>query len=456
MMNQAERIRLSILNLGRLSRRIGREEEGKDAALALTHVLEAAGDWLGTGHPEGFTEAARRFRKRDWGRSSKFFAALIRDAGHQVDSLGGQLRTSLGTIPRVSDLAELQEPWRLRFSGWLAKLEANLSLDSTVFRHALRLALCLGIGDAAGRALSLQRTYWIPMTIAIVLKPDFTATFSRGVLRIMGTFAGLVLATALFHFVHTGVATDIALLAVFAFLLRWIGPANYGIFVIALSALVVLLIATTGVSPQEVIVARAINTAAGGALAMLAYAVWPTWERTQVGPVLAEMMETYRAYFGAVIRALAGESVAGLDRIRIAGRRARSNAEASVDRLGGEPGVPASQLETLSAILVNSHSFVHAAMALESGLYRTQPVAMRPATADFAAKVDTVLAAIAESLRTGQPTPRDLPDLREAHNHIIGSAEALTSRYNLVNVETDRIVTSLKTLLDYLSQRSNH
>jgi uncharacterized membrane protein YccC len=455
LLNQAERIRLSILNLGRLSRRIGRAEEGKDAALALTHVLEAAGDAMESRHAEVFTEAARRFRKRDRGRGSKFFAALIRDAEHQVDALGGQLRTALGTVPRANAL-ESPEPWRLRFSGRLAKLEANLSLDSTVFRHALRLALCLGIGDALGRAASLQRTYWIPMTIAIVLKPDFTATFSRGVLRIMGTFAGLVLATALFHFVHTGVATDIALLAVFTFLLRWIGPANYGIFVTALSALVVLLIATTGVSPQEVIVARAINTAVGGALAMLAYAVWPTWERTQVGPALAEMMESYRAYFGAVVRALAGESGQGLDRIRIAGRRARSNAEASVDRLGGEPGVPPSQLETLSAILVNSHSFVHAAMALESGLYRTQPVAMRPATASFAGNADQVLAAIAESLRTGQPPPRDLPDLREAHNQIIGSPVALTSRYDLVNVETDRIVNSLNTLLDYLSQRSNH
>ncbi len=456
LLNQAERIRLSILNLGRLSRRIGRVEEGKEAAVALTRVLEAAADALRGGHPEAFTEAARRFRKRDWGRCSKFFSALIRDAEHQLDALGGQLRTALGTVPEGVEQAESREPWRLRVSGRLAKLEANLSLDSTVFRHALRLAVCVGIGDAAGRALSLQRTYWIPMTIAIVLKPDFTATFSRGVLRILGTFAGLVLATVLFHFVHTGVATDIALMAVFTFLLRWIGPANYGIFVIALSALVVLLIATTGVSPREVVVARAINTAVGGALAMLAYAVWPTWERTQVGSVLAAMMETYRDYFRAVIRALAGETTAGLNGIRIAGRRARSNAEASVDRLRAEPGVPAAQLETLTAILVNSHSFVHAVMALESGLYRTQPVVMRPATADFAAKVDRVLSVIAKSLRTHQPPPRDLPDLREAHNEIIGSPEAMTNRYTLVNVETDRIVTSLNTLLDHLSQRSNH
>ena len=38
------------------------------------------------------------------------------------------------------------------------------------------------------------------MTIAIVLKPDFTATFSRGVLRLSGTYLGLLVATGLFHF----------------------------------------------------------------------------------------------------------------------------------------------------------------------------------------------------------------------------------------------------------------
>ena len=115
------------------------------------------------------------------------------------------------------------EPWRLRFQGYRARLLANLSIDSTVFRHALRMAVCLAIGDTIGRGIALQRTYWIPMTIAIVLKPDFTSTFARGVLRMGGTMAGLVLATLLFHFVHTGIVTDIALMAVFT-LLRCDGP----------------------------------------------------------------------------------------------------------------------------------------------------------------------------------------------------------------------------------------
>jgi uncharacterized membrane protein YccC len=353
------------------------------------------------------------------------------------------------------DLMDSREPWQRRFTSRLAKLQANLSFDSTVFRHAVRLAVCLGLGDAIGRALTIERTYWIPMTIAIVLKPDFTTTFSRGVLRITGTLAGLALATALFHFVHAGPVADIALMGVFMFLLRWIGPANYGIFVTALSALVVLLVASTGVAPKDVIVQRAVNTAAGGLLAMIAYAVWPTWEKTQVGTALADMLDTYREYFRSVVDALAqaGDRKA-INRIRTQARRARSNAEASVDRLGGEPGVAAATMHHLHTILVSSHSFVHAVMALESALYRTETVPARPATLKFASAVDRTLQAASTALRSRQALPNDLPNLRAAHNQITGSKIAPTQRYELVNTETDRITTSVNTLMEHLVEVS--
>lgn len=464
LLNQAERIRLSLLTLGRLSRRTARIDDGREAARALVQVLQAAALTLESvsrsaleGKPataiDEFSEAARTFQKTDWGEgrasASKFFAALIRDARHQVDALGGQLRAASGVISPPAALDETREPWQLRFTGRLAKLHANLSLHSTVFRHALRLAVCLGIGDALGRSLSIQRTYWLPMTIAIVLRPDFTTTVSRGVLRLAGTFAGLVLATVLFHFVHTGLAADVILMGVFTFLLRSIGPANYGIFVTALSAMIVLLVATTGVAPKDVIIARAINTAAGGVLALIAYALWPTWEETQVGPALADMIDGYRTYLRAVMGAyIAGASkqLPQIDKRRLQGRRARSNAEASVDRISGEPGISARELNTLNAILVNSHSLAHAAMAMEAALYRTPTAPPRSATLDFAEKVDGTLDAVSTALRHRTPLPDDLPDLRQAHNAILESHVAAADRYQLINVETDRITTSLNTL----------
>ena len=63
--------------------------------------------------------------------------------------------------------------------------------------------------------------------------------------------------------------------------MRWFGPANYGLSAVAISGVVVLLVALTGVDPQPAIEARAINTSIGGGLAMVAYLAWPTWERTR-------------------------------------------------------------------------------------------------------------------------------------------------------------------------------
>src|SRR5206468_3903645 len=121
---------------------------------------------------------------------------------------------------------EARRPWWLRFGGTIATLRANLSLNSTAFRHALRLAACIGASELLGGMLGWQRTYWMPMTIAIVLKPDFSSTFSRGVLRLAGTFVGLLFMTALFHWITPGPDLEVLLIAGTVFILRAYGNTN--------------------------------------------------------------------------------------------------------------------------------------------------------------------------------------------------------------------------------------
>jgi uncharacterized membrane protein YccC len=464
LLTQAERIRLSVLNLGRFYRRLLRDPQGSDAAEALRAALTGAGAALDSiaqsaaqgrsgGDLTAFQAAVEECRAIHDEERAPFLAALLRGTRHGLNVLGGQLRAAATATATATHDEERREPFRRRFSSRLARIEANLSLDSTIFRHALRMAICLGIGDALGRSLSVQRTYWIPMTIAIVLKPDFTSTVSRGVLRLAGTFAGLLVATVLFHFLHTGVVTDLALLAVSILVLRWVGAANYGIFVTALSAMVVLLLATTGTPPKDVIDSRAVNTAIGGVLAMLAYIAWPTWERTQVGTVLAEMLESYREYFRAVIGAYLGGPMSAIDAVRVRGRRARSNAEASVDRIAAEPGTDPAFAEALNVVLANSHRFVHAVMALESGLHQTRHSPPRQATSRFADKADLMLYLLADSFRKGKPLNRmGLPDLREAHGEILAEPGEVSARHSLVDFETDLIATSLNTLAERASR----
>src|SRR6202012_5778550 len=100
---------------------------------------------------------------------------------------------------------------------------------------------------------------------------------------------GLVVATGIVHFYRPAATAQVALVAFFEFLLRAYGPANYGIFVTALTAMVVFLIAMSGTDPGPVMMARGLNTLAGGAIALIAYAAWPTWEGKIAPEMIAEM-----------------------------------------------------------------------------------------------------------------------------------------------------------------------
>ena len=243
---------------------------------------------------------------------------------------------------------------------------------------------------------------------------------------------------------------------VFTLLLRWVGPANYGIFAVAISALVVFLIAITGVSPKEVIWARGINTAAGGALALLAYWIWPTWERTQASERIAELLDAYREYFHSLAESYVRNETSSareLDRVRLNARMARTNLEASIDRMGAEPGTTAEQMSQLNALMASSHRFVHALMALDAGWLDTAAVPARTAFRAFAADVEKTLELLAAALRGAHVQLKELPDLREDHHVLVQSGDQKTERYALVNVEADRIVNSLNTLREQVMER---
>lgn len=480
LLNQAERIRLSLLTLARLRNRLQRESQGSAEAEILDRffvlcekLLASVAGSLGAGGPadrgpnslQEIHALAEELRHRGPEAPTPFLSAMALNARSQVDAIAGQLRAAIdlaaSTTPAGRDAFERREagrPWTLRLSGTIATLRANLTFQSAACRHAVRLAACLALGDALGRAIHLSRSYWLPMTVAIVLKPDFRSTFSRGLLRVAGTLTGLTLATAVFHVLPATAVTEVTLIAVLTFVLRCFGPANYGIFVAVVSALVVVLIALTGIAPAQVIAARGLNTAIGGALALLAYWLWPTWERTRVAEAIAQMLDAYRDYFHIVAQGYLkpdGEFLHELDRTRQAGRLARSNLLASIDRLSAEPNGSEQILSSLTAMLASSHRLAHAFMALEAGLSISLPAPPREAFRFFADHVERTLYFLAAALRGFRLRSSDLPDLREDHHSLIQSGDSLTERYTLVNLETDRVTDSLNTLREQILRWTN-
>jgi len=219
------------------NKQIGLQADRVTLGIALTYQIRAQ---HGTARAQLFSTQFCRTRSFRWTRCLANLRAAI-DLANNATPEGAA----------AFEKKEQQQPLWLRFSSTIATLHANLNFGSAVFRHALRLSFAMAVGNAIGREFDWRRSYWIPMTIVLVLKPEFAVTFTRGVLRITGTILGLLLATALFHFLPIHVATEMILIGVFTFLMRWIGPANYGVFAVMISALVVLLLTINGVSPKR-------------------------------------------------------------------------------------------------------------------------------------------------------------------------------------------------------------
>ena len=456
LLSQAERLRLSLLALRRTRVRLERDFPSPEVCAMVdrfiaeaSRVATAIGYALKSG-VDAATEAVELATLSEQLRTHE--SDMVADARAQMDALSGQLRSALDIVvknapTRMPGPAPVKRAPRPGFQDRVQTLRANLSFESAAFRHAVRLALCIGVGELVSHASGLKRPYWIPMTIAIVLRPDFGATFSRGVLRLIGTFFGIVLATGLVYALPDSVYARIAAVALLIFIVRSFGAANYGVFATAITAMVVFLIWLNGVAPQPVMAIRAVNTLAGGAIALTAYWLWPTWERHQVSEAMARMLDGFRVYFEAMRKAYVSRTPAAgqeLERVRGAGRLARSNFEASAERAAAEPGVSAETVQLLRAMLASMHRLVQALLALEAAISASH-VPPREKFHKFAEDVDLTLKLLAGALR-GQPVDQSqFPNLREDHHALIHSSESVGT-YALVNVETDRITNSLNTL----------
>src|SRR4051812_24874209 len=66
----------------------------------------------------------------------------------------------------------------------------NLTLQSSNFRHAVRLTVALLVGYFISLFFPLGHSYWILLTIGVIIKPAYSITRKRNLQRVTGTLAG--------------------------------------------------------------------------------------------------------------------------------------------------------------------------------------------------------------------------------------------------------------------------
>ena len=198
-----------------------------------------------------------------------------------------------------------------------------MSIHSPAGRHALRLAVIVPVAALIARELPLQRSYWMVVAAATVLRPEFGATFTRGAERALGTCLGVGLAGAIAVTLHPAGGATIVLVGALAWAGYSLFPASFAVGYGFITALVVFLL--NAVSPDTLATAtdRLVDTLVGGAIGLLAYALWPTWAHTSAWQSLSDLVGAERAYVDGVLTAAAEGRRPGDQRMRSLARRAR-------------------------------------------------------------------------------------------------------------------------------------
>jgi uncharacterized membrane protein YccC len=138
----------------------------------------------------------------------------------------------------------------------------------------IRLMACMGVAGVVSEVLPLQRSYWVTLTVAIVLKPDYGSVFARALQRGIGTIVGAVAGAVLLALFHG--AWLLIPFGVLAALLPYGRNRNYGLLATFLTPLVVVLVDLLKPTGWRLAEDRLVDTLIGCAIVLvIGFAPWP-------------------------------------------------------------------------------------------------------------------------------------------------------------------------------------
>ena len=247
---------------------------------------------------------------------------------------------------------------------WL-RLRSNMSPESALFRHAVRMSLVLCAGYAFIQLTGLNHGYWILLTSLFVCQPNYNATRHRLALRIIGTLIGVAIGLPVLLLVPSveGQLFLIVLTGVLFFAFRNVQYAHATMFI----TLLVLLCFNLLGEGFEVALPRIFDTLIGCAIAWAAVSfIWPDWKFRNLPRVLEQAINANCRYLDAILE----QYHQGRDNrlaYRIA-RRAAHNRDGElasvVSNLSTEPRAGSQIRETAFRLLCLNHTFTSYISAL--------------------------------------------------------------------------------------------
>jgi uncharacterized membrane protein YccC len=136
--------------------------------------------------------------------------------------------------------------------------------------HSLRLAIVMMIATMLEEVLTFPHSYWIPMTVAWISRPDRDGTVEKVTLRVAGTLVGVAIAGSLIGITPATNTESIVMIAIAAYVVLAFLVPNYAIAVAGITVFVFFLFHVVGFPLDGSIKARVASTFIAAVLVLIA------------------------------------------------------------------------------------------------------------------------------------------------------------------------------------------
>ncbi len=324
----------------------------------------------------------------------------------------------------------------------------NLSFKSNIFRHALRITVLLLLGFFIGTFFQLPNTYWILLTIVVIMRPSYGLTKQRTFKRILGTLIGGTVAVSIILLVQNNnvyaVLGIISLILAFSmFQKNYVGAAAF------ITINVVMIYALLRPNAFDVIQYRVLDTVLGAGLAFGgSFFLWPNWEYKEMNKSVIASLEANLDYFQGITEFYISknEDSAKLKLKRKEAFLAMGNLNAAFQRMAQEPKSKQKSYNRLYQYTSYNHTFL-ASLASLGTFIRTHPTG--GASVYFKAYAETIKGNLKRSINNLQNKDKKIPEpqleIKEIKQYINQEKRRLdTLRFEELQLGKNQISDSLE------------
>lgn len=187
-------------------------------------------------------------------------------------------------------------------------LVSNLNWQSNIFRYSVRMAFAVLAGYVLSLFFPIGHSYWILLTIVVILKPAYALTRKRNTERLLGTLVGGLLGVLVLYLVKSPHVL-LALLILFMVGAFSIMRIRYWVSVGLVTAYV--LISIYLLQPGDygpVFKERLLDTIIGSVIAFLfTRFIPPVWEKAQLKDLIADAIRANKGFLDYIFNMLAGK-----------------------------------------------------------------------------------------------------------------------------------------------------